>query len=123
QTEHGWQEIEVKQESPILKGLPKKFHSFEFHSDEVYKLPKGFKVTASSGPCQVQAFDVEDAPMWGIQFHPERDLEGGNRGLDRRLANVPGAKVINRDKAEKVYDPAVGKTIFRNFLRQIWPSR
>lgn len=123
QSEHGWQEIEMKEKSAILEGLPNKFHSFEFHSDEVYKLPKGFKVTASSGACQVQAFDVEGAPMWGIQFHPERDLEAGNRGLDRRLANVPGSVVINRDKAEKIYDPIVGKTIFRNFLRHIWPGR
>lgn len=122
-SEHGWQEIEVKEKSAILEGLPKKFHSFEFHSDEVFRVPSTFKVTASSGPCAVQAFDVKDAPMWGVQFHPERELEAGNRGLDRRLANNPGTTLINRDKAEKVYDPGVGKTIFRNFLRQIWPGR
>lgn len=120
QPEHGWQEIKVTGTSPILADLPPKFHSFEFHSDEVFRLPKGFKVTASSGECNVQAFDVEDAPMWGLQFHPERGLDAGNRSLERRLAATPGIRVLNHDQSARLFDPKVATTIFRNFLRHVW---
>lgn len=121
--EHGWAEIEIKSQSPLLEGLPVKFHSFEFHSDEVYRLPENFRLTASSGDCAVQAFDVLDAPMWGLQFHPERGLEQGNRGIDRKLAQDPGARVLNRDKGAALFSPAVADTIFRNFLRLVWKGR
>jgi GMP synthase (glutamine-hydrolysing) len=122
-TEHGWAEVELRGDSPILRGLPEKFHTFEFHSDEVTALPSGFRLTASSNACPVQAFDVEGAPMWGVQFHPERELEAGNRSLDRRLAENPNFPALNRDRAEALYDPSVGRTIFTNFLRQVWAKR
>lgn len=123
QSEHGWAEMEIKADSPLLKGLPKKFYSFQFHKDEVTKLPVNFRLTASNPACPIQAYDVTDAPMWGLQFHPERGLELGNRGLDRRLKEDPSFPALNRDRAEEVYDPSVGEVIFRNFLAQVWSSR
>jgi GMP synthase (glutamine-hydrolysing) len=119
-SEHGWVEIERIGESKVLEGLPQSFYSFEYHSDEVKRLPANFRLTASSDACPVQAFDILDAPMWGIQFHPERDLEQGNRGLDKRLAEDPSFPALNRDKSQELYDPAVARTIFRNFLKQVW---
>lgn len=123
QPEHGWAEMEVKTDSPLLKGLPDRFFSFQFHSDEVRKLPANFRLTATNGACAVQAYDVLDAPIWGVQFHPERGLDLGNKALDRRLAQDPAFPALNRDRAEKIYDPEVGHTIFRNFLAQVWSGR
>lgn len=119
-SEHGWAEIEVNGESKLLAGLPTRFHSFEAHYDEVYRLPPGFRLTASSVDCPVQAFEAEGKPMWGIQFHPERSLEQGNQGLDRRIKENPQFRALNRDRADKVFDPSVAKTIFGNFLRMVW---
>jgi GMP synthase-like glutamine amidotransferase len=118
--EHGWVEIETTGESPVLSGLPKKFHSFEFHKDEVYRdLPARFEVVARSADCAVQAYNLTDAPMWGLQFHPERGLEEGNRGLDRRLAEDANYRAINRNHAEKVFSESVATTIFQNFLKLV----
>lgn len=122
-SEHGWVELELLSESPILKGLPSRFYTFEYHSDEVRTLPANFRLTARSALCPVQAYDVLDAPMWGLQFHPERGLEEGNRGLDRRAKANPDFRPINRDLGEKVYDASVARTIFQNFLRLVSVGR
>lgn len=123
--EHGWVEIDHDPdfEFMLFKGLAENFHTFEHHHDEVYKLPKGFRIYADSKDCGVQAFDVIDSPMWCVQFHPERELAEGNRALDKKLAENPSYRAINRDKAEKVFDPNVGKTMFVNFLEYIFKGK
>jgi GMP synthase-like glutamine amidotransferase len=122
-SEHGWFELELKSETTLLAGLPQKFFTFEFHSDEVKKLPPNFRLTASSPACPVQAYDLTDAPMWGIQFHPERGLAQGQQGLERRLKADPSFPAMNYDKAEELYDPSVAAVIFKNFLRQVMSAR
>lgn len=122
-SEHGWVELKIEADSPILAGLPKKFHSFEYHNDEVRSLPEGFRLTASSERCPIQAYDVVGVPMWGLQFHPERNLEEGNRGLDRRLAENPEFPALNRERSEELYDAGVAAVIFRNFLRIVAGAR
>jgi GMP synthase (glutamine-hydrolysing) len=121
--EHGWAEIEVKADSPLLEGLPKKFFTYEYHSDEVRSLPANFRLTAGNAACPVQAYEASDAPIWGLQFHPERGLEKGNEGLDRRLKADPKFPALNRDRAAELFDPSVGQAIFRNFLAQVWRER
>jgi len=123
QCEYGWAELELKAESAILKDLPKKFFTYEWHSDEVRSLPANFRLTASSPACPVQAFDVTDAPMWGVQFHPERGLEKGNENLDRKRKADPAFPILNRERAAELYDPSVSDTIFRNFLERVWLGR
>ncbi len=41
------------------------------HSDEVSKLPKGFKVIASSNNSKLAAIENLKKKVFGIQFHPE----------------------------------------------------
>jgi GMP synthase (glutamine-hydrolysing) len=122
--EFGWTEIEMlpaAKKSAVFKSLPKKFHSFSFHSDEVYPdLPENFRVTAKSESCAVQAFDLTDAPMWGVQFHPERNLEEGNRGLDSRKKREPNTEILNRNFGEKVFDKKIADTVFGNFLKIVF---
>ncbi|RYZ99909.1 MAG: type 1 glutamine amidotransferase [Proteobacteria bacterium] len=117
--EHGWAEIEVIADSPILSGLPKKFFSFQNHKDAVRELPANFKLSATNAACAVQAYELTDAPMWGVQFHPERGFDEGNRALDNRLKENPAYPALNRANAKDVYNPAVGATMFRNFLKWI----
>lgn len=115
--EHGWVEIEAIAETPILSGLPKKFFSFQNHKDWVRTLPSNFKLTATNKACGVQAYELTDAPIYAVQFHPERGVEEGNRVLDLRLQENAAYPALNRGRAGEVYDPAVGQTIFKNFLR------
>ena len=120
QMEHGWAEIEIVADAPILSGLPKKFFSFQNHKDEVRALPANFRLLAKNAACSVQAYEVTDAPMWGVQFHPERGFDEGNRVLDLRLRENPNYPALNRARAQELYDPRVGQTIFRNFLAGLW---
>ncbi|HWG91816.1 MAG TPA: GMP synthase subunit A [Candidatus Thermoplasmatota archaeon] len=55
----------------ILEGLPEKSIVWESHNDEVVEVPKGFRVTAHSINCKVQAIEHEVLPRFGLQFHPE----------------------------------------------------
>jgi GMP synthase (glutamine-hydrolysing) len=122
QYEYGWVEVELKNNSsPLLEGLPKKFHTFEYHQDEVRELPKNFKLTASSPDCPIQAYDVESAPMWGVQFHPERGPKKADESLNKVAKG--GRTVINGDKGDSLFNPKVGETIFRNFLKRVWARR
>lgn len=120
QFEHGWAELEQSGNFLLFEGLPKKFYSFQNHHDEVYSLPDKFRVSLSSEDCKVQAYEVIDAPIWCVQFHPERGFEAGNSALDKKLAENPKYRALNRDCAEKVYNPEVGKKIFFNFLKIVW---
>ena len=44
---------------------------WESHNDEVTEIPPGFKITAFSESCQVQAMQNEELDRFGLQFHPE----------------------------------------------------
>jgi GMP synthase (glutamine-hydrolysing) len=55
----------------ILAGFPKEFNVWESHNDEVYEMPNGFRLMASSDACQVQVIQHEDLPYAGVQYHPE----------------------------------------------------
>ena len=41
------------------------------HGDTIVKLPKNFKVIASTEDVNFAAFKIDDEKSWGIQFHPE----------------------------------------------------
>ena len=115
--EFGWGKVtRLVPESSLLRGLPDEFHVFQAHQDEVSELPRGMKLLARSEACAIQACEVEGKPAWGIQFHPERAAEAGERSLEKRLREQPRAELLNRGKGAKLYDPRVGDAIFRNFL-------
>ena len=46
---------------------------WESHNDEVINIPPGFKITAFSESCQIQAMENENRTRFGLQFHPEVD--------------------------------------------------
>lgn len=115
--EVGWTRFDVIGESPLFAGLGKKFVSFSSHNDEVCAFPAGLRNLASSEGCAVQAVQLGNRPVFGIQFHPEKDLELTRACFDEQLSNgTPKDKLLHPDESETLYDPRVGQTIFRNFL-------
>lgn len=116
--EIGWVEIEQTAANPMLEGLPKKFHSFQSHFEEVLTAPRGFITTASSARCAIQAYYVEGKPIFGVQFHPERNAEEGQKSIDKNKKTVSKDCIFNDGKAESVFTENVARTIFRNFLAQ-----
>ncbi|MBK70721.1 MAG: GMP synthase [Euryarchaeota archaeon] len=71
---------------PLFAGTPDTQTVWESHNDEVSEIPEGFRITAKSESCEVQAMQNEDGDRFGLQFHPE------------------------------VNDSEYGGTIFRNFV-------
>ena len=49
----------------------KKFDVWMSHSDNVTRLPKGFKCIGSSTNSKISAFSQEKDKIYGLQFHPE----------------------------------------------------
>jgi GMP synthase-like glutamine amidotransferase len=70
--EIGWASVELTPEGrvdPLLDALPESFDAFQWHSYE-FSPPANASVLARSVAC-MQAFRLETAPSWGIQFHAE----------------------------------------------------
>jgi GMP synthase (glutamine-hydrolysing) len=115
--EIGWTRIEVTADSRLFEGLPREFYSFSSHFDEVRRMPEAFHPIARSEACGVQAMQWADRPIYGIQFHPERDLEGGEKRCESaRKEKTNPSFILNAGKGSKLFDPRVGEKIFANFL-------
>ena len=69
--EIGWDDIDVLDEEPILRGLAPGFRTFLSHHEEVAPGTPGLRTLARSRRCEVQALAVEGAPLYGVQFHAE----------------------------------------------------
>ena len=118
--EIGWTEIIQTQHASkfdLLSGLPKHFHSFSVHYDEVCEVPRGSTLLARSDRCAIQAFAVDDRPAFGVQFHPERGLEAGERTLALSAGKKLDFPLLNPGKGHQLYSPEVAQVIFRNYLK------
>jgi GMP synthase (glutamine-hydrolysing) len=72
----------------IFKNLSKEITVWHSHFDEVKKLPRGFRRTASNETCNIQAMEHAERPLFGVQFHPELFDEAhpdGQKVLDNFL--------------------------------------
>lgn len=117
QSEFGWTQIEICDSSPLFQGLPKSFYSFSAHFDEVSQLPKGLKRLAFSKDCQIQAFQLENQPIFGIQFHPEKTLEIAKKVFAERRKDKNAPRLLHPNRSEELYNPKIGEIIFKNFLQ------
>jgi GMP synthase (glutamine-hydrolysing) len=71
--EYGRAEIAIREPDELFDG----FHAGEgvtvwaSHGDHVNEAPPGFVTLATAPDNPVAAFRAQDAPLWGVQFHPE----------------------------------------------------
>jgi GMP synthase (glutamine-hydrolysing) len=79
----------VDNNSPLLKSISTGTQVWMSHGDTIMKLPEDYRVISSTGDIRVGAFQVEELPVFGLQFHPE------------------------------VYHTTEGKQILHNFLHDI----
>ena len=73
-------EIEINKsgiEHPLYKNKEKKFNSPAFNFDEVVKLPEKAICLASNKINKIQGlyFEINNAKIWGLQYHPEITYE------------------------------------------------
>ena len=69
--EVGWIAVEMSGEDPLFADLPNPWHAFAWHYDEVVSPPEPWRVLGSSSICGVHVIRYGDAPIWGLQSHPE----------------------------------------------------
>lgn len=71
--EVGWYDVELlpaAESDPLLRALPSPLHALEWHHYGAAAAPPGATELARNG-AGLQAFRIDDAPAWGIQFHAE----------------------------------------------------
>lgn len=74
--ETGFMKVSILREDPLFNGLPDEITVDQNHAEEVKGVPEGFELLASSQACDVQAVKrIGGAPLYGVQFHPERTDE------------------------------------------------
>ena len=116
--EFGWTEIEIVERAPLFEGLNDRFWSFSSHYEEVFELPRGMRLLAKSADCAIQACRLEDLPVYGVQFHPEKDLPSTEKSIAGWKKDDRRDKISHPKGGPKYYDPNVGQKIFGNFLAE-----
>ncbi len=117
EAEFGWTRIDVLGKSALFEGLPKSFYSFSSHFEEVSSLPTGLKKLARSEACEIQACELEGKPVFGIQFHPEKNIQDAEKTFSERRKIGEPKKLLHPEGSQKLYDPEVGLTLFKNFFK------
>lgn len=120
--EFGLVEIEAVPDataSRLFKNLPKKYYSFCHHYDQVEKLSDDYVLLGSSQQCLIHAYEHKKAPMWGVQYHPEKNLEECKKSIDEIQESDSSVQISNDDATDSLYNPLVGDTLFSNFLEQV----
>ncbi len=84
-------EVELLEDHPLFKDLPGNVLVFEWHEDEVMRVPAGFQVLAKSKQCPVEAMAHNNRPIWCVQFHPEVTDLMHKHGKD----NTHGEIIVN----------------------------
>ena len=112
--ELGYKTIERRGEDPVFRDVPRRFISFETHSDRVAELPAG-ATTLARNRFGVQAFRLGSA--YGVQFHPEYDRETAEWVVRRKeLSTDRIQSALNGITDDAVEDAAAAKRVFDNFL-------
>lgn len=124
--EIGWHRIELTKAGaadPLLGELPRSFEGFGWHSYE-WPLPEDASALAHSEVC-LQAFRLGDAPVWGVQFHPEVTRETLWHWLDHYDADADAVRIGIDPEAIRVESEGrirdwnqLGRGIAARFLRE-----
>jgi GMP synthase (glutamine-hydrolysing) len=114
--EFGWAKIRLTGESPLFTGMPREFHSFASHHDEVHELAPGMRKLAESDICPIQACQLGERPIFGVQFHPERDADGALHWFTEQKKKNPTRPLLRPRDTTKIFDAKVGERIFANFF-------
>lgn len=69
--EYGFAELNVKEQQGLFKGVDQKTKSWMSHGDSIEKLPRGFRITASTKNTKIAATVHGKKNLYGLQFHPE----------------------------------------------------
>ena len=113
--EIGWKQVTLHIENPLFAGLENEFFIYNSHFDEVCNLTDDFEILASSNLCQVQAYQIKNKPMWGVQFHPEIDMESGKKFIMDLSRMFPHLKEELERSIIEARESGISEIFFSNF--------
>ena len=61
----------IDAESPLFKGFDTGSQVWMSHGDTITALPQGYHAIASTDNVRFAAYQADDLPVYGVQFHPE----------------------------------------------------
>lgn len=121
--ELGWREITVHDRSdPVLGPLSPTSNVLHWHGD-VFELPDGAELLASSAQTVNQAFRIRNA--WGVLFHAEADNQLVETWLSEPSMAAEAEQVMGADYGQRLREGAGASTdlversdtAFENFAR------
>ncbi len=112
--EMGWGNLSLK-ENTLFRGLTNPVCLLS-HYDEAMSLPEDFRVLGSSDKCDIHAFQYKELPVWGVQFHPEYDLEAGQEIFDDLKEKDPAFFQQFVDELDDASRLEQNSQIFINFV-------
>lgn len=92
--EYGRAELErIDASCALFEGIDAPSQVWMSHGDTITALPAGYRVTASTDSVEYAAFECSDAPVWGVQFHPEviHTLQGAKL-LENFVVGICGSR-------------------------------
>ena len=110
--EFGHAEIKLKNSKLFQTIKIESLNVWMSHGDKVTKLPKGFKIVASSKNSPIAAFENNSIKKYGLQFHPEvTHTEKGAQILKTFVREICGCQAKWRPKniVEKLVDDIKNK--------------
>lgn len=112
--EFGWKRVSIRP-NPLFDDLDElvPVHS---HYDEVHDLPPSCVPIASTDDCAIQAFQVRDRPVWGVQFHPEMSYAEGQHMMQGNLETEPAARQHFVDQLQEPEQVDQNLRIFARFF-------
>ena len=96
---HGKTSRVVHGDSPLFEGVPETFTATRYHSLAVVDgtVPTELAVTARTEGGVIMGLQHREAPVYGVQFHPESVMtEGGHRMLANWLGVVGDPDAVRR---------------------------
>lgn len=91
--EYGFAELKVKTQAGLFKGVDQITKTWMSHGDSIEKLPRGFRITASTKNTKIAATVHGKKNLYGLQFHPEvHHTTRGKTMLRNFLFDVCGCK-------------------------------
>ena len=87
--EYGFAELFIKSKNHLFADIDEQTTCWMSHGDSITKLPRGFKITASTSSTKAAALAHTKKKLFGVQFHPEvAHTPRGKKMLRRFLFDI-----------------------------------
>ena len=103
----------------LFGGMEQSLMGLFFHSFHLPSLPEGSVLLARNRNCPVQSFRI-GASTWGVQFHPDLDVEDVRVLAAFKEDSV--RKAIGERQIDLGQDPSANRRVLENFLEIVQSS-